>query len=77
MSSPSSGRSVWPRLLWVFVALALVASACGGGEEGGATTTPERELPRTFFVADTVGGGQIDLGDLQGQDIVLWFWAPW
>jgi len=28
-------------------------------------------------VASTVAGGQLDLGSLQGQDIVLWFWAPW
>ena len=24
-----------------------------------------------------VGGGQFDLGSLEGQDTVLWFWAPW
>lgn len=25
----------------------------------------------------TVDGGQLDLGSLEGQDTVLWFWAPW
>lgn len=25
----------------------------------------------------TVGGEQFDLGSLDGQDAVLWFWAPW
>jgi len=25
----------------------------------------------------TIGGSSIDLGDLQGKDVVLWFWAPW
>ncbi len=25
----------------------------------------------------TTGGSSIDLGDLQGKDVVLWFWAPW
>ena len=25
----------------------------------------------------TVGGGQFDAGDYAGQDLVLWFWAPW
>lgn len=28
-------------------------------------------------VVDTVAGGQIDLASLEGQDTVLWFWAPW
>ena len=26
---------------------------------------------------DLVGGGQFDAGDYEGQDLVLWFWAPW
>ncbi len=25
----------------------------------------------------TVSGSQLDLGSLEGQDTVLWFWAPW
>lgn len=29
------------------------------------------------FVAPTVDGGQIDFASLEGQDTVLWFWAPW
>lgn len=24
-----------------------------------------------------IGGGQLDANDLAGQDVVLWFWAPW
>jgi hypothetical protein len=28
-------------------------------------------------VFDTVSGSQIDFGSLEGQDTVLWFWAPW
>ena len=28
-------------------------------------------------VVSTVAGGQIDFGSLEGQDTVLWFWAPW
>lgn len=28
-------------------------------------------------VVATVAGGQIDFGSLEGQDTVLWFWAPW
>lgn len=26
---------------------------------------------------ELVGGGQFDAGDYAGQDLVLWFWAPW
>jgi len=25
----------------------------------------------------TVGGGQLALGSIDGQDTILWFWAPW
>lgn len=29
------------------------------------------------FIEDGVGGGIIDANDYEGQDLVLWFWAPW
>ena len=29
------------------------------------------------FQAPLIGGGTIDTGDYVGQDLVLWFWAPW
>lgn len=38
---------------------------------------PDSPPPYPDVLADTVAGGQIDFGSLQGQDIVLWFWAPW
>ena len=56
------------------------------------TTTPATsEAPRTTAAPEpafdpnsplngtfsTVGGQSIDLASLQGQDVVLWFWAPW
>ena len=41
------------------------AEAAGGG--AGLPT----------LVADTVGGAQIDTNSLEGQDVVVWFWAPW
>ncbi len=28
-------------------------------------------------IIPTADGGQIDFGSLEGQDTVLWFWAPW
>ena len=29
------------------------------------------------WTGDLIGGGQFDANSLAGQDIVLWFWAPW
>ena len=29
------------------------------------------------WTEELVGGGQFDAGDYEGQDLVLWFWAPW
>ena len=60
-------------------AFGLFLTACGGGE----TTTEsagaaESESAETFAeVIDTLSGSQLDLGSLEGQDTVLWFWAPW
>jgi hypothetical protein len=68
-------------------AFALLA-ACGSGDDEGATGDPGTEagadrdeaqaLPAVLdFSAPTVDGGTIDGVDLAGQDLVLWFWAPW
>ena len=48
--------------------------------ESVAATTAEVEaagpgLP--LLVADTVSGSQLDTSDFAGQDLVVWFWAPW
>lgn len=69
-------------------AMAIALAACGG--EADVDTTAEAadaapateaetvsEAEATPVVFDTVTGGQIDLGALEGQDTVLWFWAPW
>ncbi len=65
--------------------LALIASACGGSAIEDASTSSDAEsaagsaagagLPA--LVGDTVSGGQLDTNDLAGQDVVVWFWAPW
>lgn len=39
--------------------------------------TAEPAPAEASLVATTVNGGQIDFGSLEGQDVVLWFWAPW
>lgn len=46
------------------------ASADGESSESGGVP----ELAGEFA---TISGGQIELNSLQGQDVILWFWAPW
>ena len=53
------------------------------------TTTTEGSSPTTVasdsvavswphdWTEERVGGGLFDAGDYEGQDLVLWFWAPW
>lgn len=71
------------RMILSAVAFALFAVACGGAAStavgpaeapAGATEEPVSPLTGTFA---TIGDGEIDLASLQGQDVVLWFWAPW
>lgn len=67
--------------------LALVLAACGSGtettESGAATTSaatsesPTENGVTSAETVATVSGGQLDLGDLEGKDTLLWFWAPW
>ena len=50
--------------------------ASGSSSTDGATSLEDEDADRSELVA-TAGGGQIDWNSLQGQDVVLWFWAPW
>ena len=60
--------------------VALLAVACGADDlspiERSAPDPVDTEWPHDF-VEDTVGGGLIDANDLEGHDVILWFWAPW
>lgn len=50
------------------------------GDTAAAETDPVEADDAAWphdFVEDLIGGGQLDANDLAGQDIVLWFWAPW
>ncbi len=46
---------------------------------GGDSSAPDEEEPQagSTEVLATISGGQIDFGALEGQDALLWFWAPW
>jgi len=76
----------------LIAALAMIAVSCGGSstsvetsvssdaESGSAeAAAPAESAPEAeaSLVAATVSGGQIDIGALEGQDVVFWFWAPW
>ena len=67
-------------------ALALITAACGGSDDSGAAspaTTGENvptDQPAAAVEAAFVplaSGGQLDFNSLRGQDVLLWFWAPW
>lgn len=79
------------RLAACLIVAALIATACGSGASS-TDTANSAEAPLTSSSAETtavdthaelfgtfptLAGGQLDLGSLEGQDAVLWFWAPW
>jgi len=66
-----------PRLIALICGLALLAAACASGDSGSSSAaSADGEWPVSGEYA-LVDGSQIELGDLEGQDLVLWFWAPW
>ena len=43
-----------------------------------AGSAPAIDVPEELdFVAPDVRGGQVVGSELAGQDLVIWFWAPW
>ena len=79
--------------LVVVLLLSLVALACGSPasetvsasvSEGSTAVTSDAPALDTFETAsllvgeyETLSGEVIDLASLQGDDVVMWFWAPW
>ena len=77
MSASPSGRRV---LLIAVAAVATIATACGGGGDDaadGADPVDASPAEQATFTAPTIGGDEFDAVSIQGQDTVLWFWAPW
>jgi hypothetical protein len=60
----------------VAAALGLVAAGCSGGT-GSETTLDASGSTDRDFVASTIDGGELALADYAGQDVMVWFWAPW
>lgn len=58
----------------LLLASALLLAACGGSDDEAAVASDTEALD---FVAPDVRGGQVVGSELAGQDLVIWFWAPW
>ena len=72
------------RLTAVLLALSLLAAACGSSADDAASgqgDAPEAAAASGGSVLDvsapSADGGTIDLSTYAGQDLMLWFWAPW
>jgi len=67
------------RLVAVFAA-ALLLAACGAAGSNTAALAELDAAPAVSLLSgqfETVDGDSFDLGSVEGQDVVLWFWAPW
>lgn len=53
-----------------------VATTTEGSSPDTTTSDSAAAWPHDW-IEQTVGGGQFNAGDYEGQDLVLWFWAPW
>jgi hypothetical protein len=74
--------------LAVVASLAACSDADQRGNDAGATVpgtttsraaqAPTDAFPEILnFSAPRLGGGTIEGADYRGQDLALWFWAPW
>ncbi len=46
-------------------------------DSSAEATTTNAGNPLLTGSIGTVSGNQFDMASLEGQDAVLWFWAPW
>lgn len=88
-SSVAEVRLPHPRLLALLTALALAAAACSASDgtpsaaespavsEGADSSAEGGSASLLDISAPAADGTTIDLADYAGQDLMLWFWAPW
>jgi len=62
----------------------VVLTACGGSDPVASEPPPpsagavaETSEPLEAVFVPTASGEQLDFNSLRGQDVLLWFWAPW
>ena len=73
------------RVLAILVGTAALALAsCGGGGEAtspsSAADAPGGSAPRDGllgFDAQAIDGSTVDVASFSGEDLAIWFWAPW
>lgn len=65
------------RTLVVLGVILLVAAGCGSGAATAETASGEVNEQPVAGVVETLSGAKFDLGSIEGQDTLLWFWAPW
>lgn len=66
-------------------AVVLGLAACGGSEpvasdqpvSSDAVAAVDTSEPLEAVLVPTAAGEQLDFNSLRGQDVLLWFWAPW
>jgi hypothetical protein len=69
------------RVLFALLCAAASVTACGDG--GQDTTTEATEATEATedgllaFEAPSIDGSVVDVGSLTGEDLAIWFWAPW
>jgi hypothetical protein len=62
----------------LIVSLSFGIAACGGSDDADGSAGPvESDNDLLALEASIVGGGDYSLEQHAGEDLVLWFWAPW
>ena len=61
----------------VVAPLAVACAADGVLDEAVGPLGVDRVRRAAFDGGGVIGGGLIDANDLEGNDVILWFWAPW
>lgn len=72
-------RTTRLRLLALAAGLVLAVAACGGGGDSNRTLESGGgdDASDLAFTATSLEGEPVALADYAGQDVMLWFWAPW
>lgn len=78
------------RIVLLVTLMGLIATACGGGASSTTTEAATPAADTTAVAAGEAAGNplyqgqfaafadrEVDFEALEGQDVVLWFWAPW
>jgi cytochrome c biogenesis protein CcmG/thiol:disulfide interchange protein DsbE len=76
-------RIAWLRLmaLWLVLGVAWIALSRvrdnGAAEHGGSSSLPEKGFVAPDFTLEMLDGSETTLSDLQGQGVLINFWATW